>query len=121
MTFPIVSRRSSPTSRCVRRGNQTGCYTTGWQDHVEVTRKVRAMWLRDRAVMDARVQRLFKRHARSMPTFVARATFHVTDEDWYDLRLFIATQCSTDAPEWDRRPRPTERGGCYLWTILGYS
>lgn len=113
----LRSRSSSPSSRCYQRGTQTGCYTTGWQDHVELSDHVRYYQRRDPQRFVPRLQRIFKAHARALPSFLSKGHAHGTWEE-NGGELFLMTECTTGAPEWhpQRNPGP----GCHLFTLLGY-
>jgi hypothetical protein len=116
----LQSRSTSPSSRCYQHGRKTGCYTTGWQDHVELSPHVEHHLARDRAALTARIQRLWRQHARAMPTFLPKGHTHGTwEENGGDL--FMITECSTGGPEWDhRRGQRLRLGkGCFLFSIVG--
>lgn len=113
----LASRRTSPSSRCYDRGGVTGCYTTGWQDHVELEHWVE-VGLRHRGPhFQDRIQRLFKRHARAMPGFLGEGYDVLTS----DGELHLYTLCTTGAPTWNLRRRGdyATRLQCNLYTVMG--
>lgn len=125
--FPRTSRKTSPSSHCYRRGGNVGCYTTGWQDHIEVYPWISRRLQRGDPNLATRIQRLFKRHTQSIPSFLGEGYEHASREDERDdfLRrgdtpMELFTLCTSGAPHWDL-DRPGDyatRLQCNLYTVL---
>jgi hypothetical protein len=67
--------------------------------------------------MAAFVQRLFKKHAGSMPRFIKVGYEHESLDRFN--RLFMVTECSSGAPSWDlQRPGHYFHEQCNLYTRI---
>lgn len=113
---PLTSRKTSPSDRCYQKGGATGCYTTGWQDHVEIQSQLRRRLRRGERVFTARVQALFKAHARSLPSFLGEGFEHTTRSG----SLELLTLCTSGSPWWDldREGDYESRKQCNVYTLL---
>jgi hypothetical protein len=124
----LVSRKTTPSRRCYDRRGLPGCYTTGWQDNVELEPRVERMLQRSQ-VFAKRVQRLFKRHARNLPRFLHQGYEQETFEMTGPARmlpgtgaLYMATECSSGTPTWDlNRAGDYRHEQCNLWTRIAFT
>lgn len=114
----LISRKAQPGHPCRLYQGELGCFTTGWQDYVELAAAV-DRWIDRDAELSSAVQRLFKEHARSMPRFLLSGYEHESFD--YDAGIVITTECSSGAPTWDlNRSGKYGAGHCNLYTRISH-
>lgn len=125
--MPLVSRKASPDHPCRLYQGELGCFTTGWQDFIELTPAIERAIKRDRLRgtlgipyrFETAVQQLFKRHARSMPKFLGSGYEHESRD--HANNIAITTECSSGAPTWDlNRPGRYFHEQCNLYTRISH-
>ena len=115
----LVSRKGQPDNPCRQHGDSSGCFTTGWQDTIELAGAIERLMKRDSQAA-ADVQRLFKRHAIKMPRFL-RSGREFETIHYGDPSFAITPECSSGAPTWDlKRPGRYFHEQCNLYTRIAH-
>ncbi len=114
----LVSRKGTPDNPCRLYRGLLGCFTTGWQDTVELSRPIDS-WMKRWPDYARAVQRAFKRHARNLPAFLPSGHEHETRDTQNNVS--IVTECSSGAPSWDlNRPGYYFHEQCNLYTRIAH-
>lgn len=112
----LISRKGTPDNPCRQHGGASGCFTTGWQDSVELSHTVQS-WIAKWPAYERAVRACFKRHARSIPRFLRSGHEHVTRDSMRSVE--ITTECSSGAPSWElNRPGRYFHEQCNLYTRI---
>lgn len=118
----LTTRKASPDHPCRLYQGLLGCFTTGWQDFLELSGAIERGMKRERRLygsspLETAIQKLFKQHARSMPRFLASGYDHESRDHSHGIA--ITTVCSSGAPYWDlQRPGRYFREQCNLYTRI---
>lgn len=114
-----IARKTALSGPCKPvKGNLHGCFTAGWQHHVELGPGVEKA-IRASRSFAAHVRELFKEHARTMPHYLLLGYEHQTQRR-YAYRgghLWMLTHCTDGGPDWDIN-RIDIGDQCHLYTAI---
>lgn len=114
-----LAQKTALSGPCRRvKGKLLGCYTTGWQNHVELGPGV-AHEIRNDRSFAAHVSALFKEHARTMPPYLLESYEHTTRRYAYKAGiLWMMTHCTRGTPDWDIDRHVPDGNDCHLYTAI---
>ncbi len=101
------------------KGKLLSCYTTGWQNHVELGPGVKQA-IRASSTFAAHVREIFRDHARRMPSYLLSGYDHTTQRRgaYRGGILWMMTHCTTGTPGWDLDRYLPDGDHCHLYTAI---